>query len=447
MDSNYFPFPTQYSHLGFHYFQDSLHYRETDLAKWVPELTAMGISWIVLKSPIDRAIPEQFIRGMADAGIEPLIDFDLSLAKPVAISDLTLLFKAYARWGAHGVMLFDRPNAYHSWTKATWARQDLVERFLDRFIPIASTALEEGLIPLLPTLEPGGSYWDISFLKSMLSSLVRRNPANLLEKLVISAYAFNFHHDLNWGAGGAQKWNMVRPYFTPPDQQDHLGFRIMDWYREISLTVLGRECPMILFGAGAPTDPFKDQTCAYAPEEHSKINLEISSLMDPNPISEQDETTVDFAPMPSNVIACNLWMLASEADGFGASQAWYGTLKEYSATIQALKDNYSQSGQHKGSVSKNAVDPEHPINHYLLLPTFEWGIADWHLEVIRPFVKKHLATVGFSLDEAMLAKNVTIIGNHQSFSDMQIEKLILSGCKIRRIVGDGTSIATQLAER
>ncbi len=447
MDSNFFPFPAHSSRLGFHYYQDSLHYRETDLAQWVPELTAMGVSWLVLKSPVDRAIPEQFIRGLVEAGIEPLIDFDLSLAKPVAVSDLALLFKAYSRWGAHGVLIFDRPNANQSWTKATWARQDLVERFLDRFLPISASALDEGLIPILPPLEPGGSYWDTSFLKSMLTSLVRRNPAQLLEKLVLGAYAFNQHHDLNWGAGGAQKWNTTRPYFTPPDQQDHKGFRIMDWYREISLTVLERECPIILFGVGTPADPVKDETCAYTPEEHRLINQNIARLLEQQRNAEPDETLAALEALPSNVIASNFWLLAADNEGSGASQAWFGPTNNFSTTIQALKDLNSQCGAQGAGKSKNAHDPDHPIEHYLLLPTFEWGIADWHLEVIRPFIKKHLPTVGFSLDEALLARNVTIIGNHQSFSDTQIEKLILSGCKIRRIVGDGTSIATQLAER
>ncbi len=447
MDSNFFPFPAHSSRLGFHYYQDSLHYRETDLALWVPELTAMGVSWLVLKSPVDRAIPEQFIRGLVESGIEPLIDFDLSLAKPVAVSDLALLFKAYSRWGVHGVLLFDRPNANQSWTKATWARQDLVERFLDRFLPIGASALEEGLIPILPPLEPGGSYWDTSFLKSMLTSLVRRNPAQLLEKLVFSAYAFNNQHDLNWGAGGAQKWTTTRPYFTPPDQQDHKGFRIMDWYREISLTVLERECPIILFGVGAPADPVNDETCTYTAEEHRQINQNIARLLEPQQNAELDETLAGLEAVPSNVIASNFWLLAADDEGSGASQAWFGPSNDFSATVQALKDLNSQCSPQGAGKSKNAQDPDHPIEHYLLLPTFEWGIADWHLEVIRPFIKKHLPTVGFSLDEAQLARNVTIIGNHQSFSDTQIEKLILSGCKIRRIVGDGTSIATQLAER
>ncbi len=221
----------------------------------------------------------------------------------------------------------------------------------------------------------------------------------------------------------------------------------MDWYREISLTVLGRECPIILFGVGAIADPVKDETSVYTAEEHCQTNKNIARLLEPQQNVEPDETLEALEAVPSNVIASNFWLLAADEESSGATQAWFGPANHFSTTVQALKDLNSQCGAQGAGKSKNAQDPDHPIQHYLLLPTFEWGIADWHLEVIRPFIKKHLPTVGFSLDEAQLARNVTIIGNHQSFSDTQIEKLILSGCKIRRIVGDGTSIATQLAER
>jgi hypothetical protein len=447
MDSNSFPFPIRATRVGFHYFPDTLHYRETDLTQWLPELTAMGVSWLVLKSPIDRAIPESFIRGLIDAGIEPIIDFNLSLSVPVPQNDLALLFKAYARWGIHGILLFTRPNAFSSWTKATWARQDLVERFLDRYLPLAATALDEGMVPLLPPLEPGGSYWDTSFLRSMLTSLVRRNPANLMEKLVITAYAFTGQHDLNWGEGGAEKWNGARPYYTPPDQQNHLGFHIFDWYCEISRAVLGRECPIILFGAGVAQDPFKNPQSACLAEEHLKVNLDIARLVESEAVPLPGKSTDTLLPVPGCVIACNFWLLSADPTSEQISQAWYSPTAEYLPTIQAVKEwnSHPRSKRLTRSGSKN--DLHHPIDHYLLLPTFEWGIADWHLEVIRPFIKKHLPTVGFSLEEAVLARDVTIIGNHQSFPDNEIEKLILAGCKIHRIVGDGTSIATQLAER
>jgi hypothetical protein len=89
----------------------------------------------------------------------------------------------------------------------------------------------------------------------------------------------------------------------------------------------------------------------------------------------------------------------------------------------------------------------HPIAHYLLLPVYEWGVADWHLDIIRPFIKKHQPTVGYSLEEAAYAAKVTIIGNHHSFPEESLEALRKAGCQVERISGDGTSIATQLAER
>jgi hypothetical protein len=447
MDSNSFPFPLRSSRLGFHYFPDTLHYRESDLAQWLPELAALGANWLVLQSPADRAIPEHFIRGLIEAGIEPLINFNLPLTQPTPSSDFSLLFKAYSRWGVHGILLFERPNAFQAWTKAAWGRQDLVERFIDRFMPLAGAALEEELVPILPPLEPGGSYWDTSFLHSMLTALVRRNLPGMFDKLVISAYAFNTGHDLNWGSGGQQQWPGARPYYTPPGQQDHLGFHIFDWYREISQTVLNRECPMILFGAGTPANPFAKNPAVYSPEEHRQINLDLVRLADSPPIAVPAESLPALHPLPANVLACNCWLLAADPASAHITQAWYSPTAQYTPTVQAVREWQHRPRASLPGSPNPKTDPHHPIEHYVLLPTFEWGVADWHLEVIRPFVKRYRPTVGFSIDEALLARTVTIIGTHQSFSDEELEKLVLAGCKIRRIVGDGTSIATQLTQR
>ena len=50
--------------------------------------------------------------------------------------------------------LFDRPNLLKNWSPSDWAQRNLVERFLDIFIPIAQRALNAGLIPVFPPLEP-----------------------------------------------------------------------------------------------------------------------------------------------------------------------------------------------------------------------------------------------------------------------------------------------------
>ena len=64
-----------YQKLGIHYFQDTLHFKESDLHKWLPRLNDLNVSWLVLLSDVDRAIPEQFLRGIIDSGINPIIHF------------------------------------------------------------------------------------------------------------------------------------------------------------------------------------------------------------------------------------------------------------------------------------------------------------------------------------------------------------------------------------
>ena len=65
--------------LGFHYFQDTDHYTNHDLGVWLPELKRLSASWIVLKSEVSRAIPEQFISGLLRESITPIIHFSTML--------------------------------------------------------------------------------------------------------------------------------------------------------------------------------------------------------------------------------------------------------------------------------------------------------------------------------------------------------------------------------
>ena len=74
-----FPTPPQNNRIGFHYYPDYNHYRDKDLHKWLPELDALGATWLTLLAPGGRAIPENFIRGLISQGIEPILHFKLPL--------------------------------------------------------------------------------------------------------------------------------------------------------------------------------------------------------------------------------------------------------------------------------------------------------------------------------------------------------------------------------
>jgi hypothetical protein len=148
-----------------------------------------------------------------------------------------------------------------------------------------------------------------------------------------------------------------------------------------------------------------------------------------------------FEPVPPEVLACNFWVLAASADSPYASHAWFQPDGQTLPAVSALRQWVAESHRETFPVSP-AV---HPVVHYLLLPSYEWGIADWHLEVIRPFVKKYRPTVGFSLAEASLASRITVVGGPQVFPDTVLGEMRAKGCRVDRVDGDGTQIATTLA--
>jgi hypothetical protein len=466
MDSKLSPFPDRSSRLGFHYFPDTLHYRESDLQFWLPELTALDISWLVLQSPPDRAIPEYFVSGLVQAGIEPIIQYSLPLLSPPDPQDVRSILTAYAHWGVHGVVWFDRPNTWKSWTSCGWAQQDLVERFLDRFLPYANASIQSGLTPLLPPLEPGGSYWDTSFLRTTLQSLDRRKQYTLLENLVLSAYAWTGGHSLNWGAGGPAHWPAARPYglfaSRPKGEEetseDHRGFRIFDWYQAVSEAVVGRKYPVILFGGGTHQDPLDWNPELVDDVLHAQTTLAIARTLAGETVPDPLEPDKDLQMIPAGVAACNFWLLSASPESPYRAQAWFRDRERIPAVEALRKWVASRKRQNNRPIVRFAEDrpasaptraPEkkYPIDHYLLLPTYDFGVADWHLNIIQPFVKKYRPTVGFSLEEAALAARVTVIGSQQSIPEDVLDSWRNAGSVVERIHGDGTTIATILAER
>lgn len=520
--------------IGFHYFPDSTHYREKDLEQWLPKLLNLKASWLVLKGETTRAIPEFFINGLREAGIEPIVQFDLTL--PCREDELNLepILNSYGKWGMKYVIFFDQPNRRSSWAVQHWVQKDLVKQFLDQYLPFAYQAIHAGLKPVLPPLEPGGNYWDTAFLRSILETFEKRKLNQLVDELALSAYAWVGKKALNWGAGGPERWVEARPYFTPPNEQDQRGFRIFDWYISNFYAVFQKECPILLLQAGIDGHPSTLNEDSSLDSRHKFTNLAIGRLAMGEHVVEPGNPDVTLVKIPDQVLCVNFWLLTCETRSPYEKQAWYHPSGKQLPIVKAWLDWFGSGEIQPEIVSPNVISeskpeitfgspdrinvpassamseisssnfdtspeleekitpkdqidaameeekgmnvpanldrtiPYHtppqehvsgvnpvkkaalfprPIQHYLLLPSYDWGISDWHLEVIRPFVKKYQPTIGFSLKEAVLASKVTIIGNHQTFPDEIIERLRASGCEVERISGDGTTIATELAKR
>ncbi|MCB2179747.1 hypothetical protein KQH54_01350 [bacterium] len=444
---NTYPTPPNNTRIGFQYIPDTFHYRESDLITWLPRLVSMGAQWLVLDTPSERAIPEEFLQPLIAAGIEPILKMEISLANPPKPADLELLINLYASWGVHYITFFDHPNTLTAWSQETWVQQNLVSRFLDAFLPLAEMVCEVGMTPIFPALEPGGNFWDTAFLRSALQGIKTRGHTRLLQRMVIGAYAWPGNRTLNWGAGGPKAWPGVKPYYTPKDEQDHQGFRIFDWYTAISEEVLNTQIPIILLGTGDPVQVEADnQNVLTSPTETNGL---IASLLAGE--YEEHATREITHPIPPHILAGCFHTLAStdstdprawySLDGTPSStaaylQSWHASRKE--ALAKSVPVDAVTAEQEKPSNTKK------PIKHYLLLPRFKWGIEMWYLEVAQPYIKKYAPTVGFSMREAFLAEMVTIVGEKNTFPEILTEELEKSGAKVYRITGSGTEIATKL---
>ncbi len=398
-----------------------------------------------MRSELDRAIPEFFLRGLKAARIEPVVQFQMAPDRLTDLKEAGTLLEVYARWGARYVIFFDKPNARASWAATGWVQQDLVERFLDRYLPLANLAVGLGLVPVFPPLEPGGNYWDTAFLSSALQDIQRRRQEAILSNLVLSAYAWTGGHSLDWGAGGPDRWPGVRPYQPADLGQDQRGFRIFDWYQAVAQNALQQVCPILLLQAGLPADPENLPVEAIQSPVYTESCANIARMIAGEPVDDPDAEGRVFTEIPPEVIACNFWLLSADSSDRFAAQAWFQADNRQHALVNILREDLRERKARQASALAEAS--ARPIQHYLLLPGSEWGVSDWYLEVIRPFVKKHRPTIGFSVDEAGRASRVTVVGNALNYPEDLIDRLQSAGCFVEQISGDGTNIATQLAER
>ncbi|MBI4316014.1 MAG: hypothetical protein HY679_08765 [Chloroflexi bacterium] len=441
---NSLPLPPSNTGLGLHYFPDDTHYRLADAELWLPRLKLLGASWLTLVGSLDRAIPEPFIRRVIDAGLEPVIHLPVRPIAPVDADALAVLYRCYAKWGVHYVVLFDRPNTRAVWPAADWGREGLVGRYLDVALPALQLAQSLGMAPVLAPLHPGGDYWDTSFLDAAIRLLDSRGQRALLDDLVLAIYGLAGNRPADWGAGGPSRWPGAKPYVTAPGSQDQIGFRAFEWYADVISARLGGPRPMIMVAGGAvPGDATDPNFPVVDATRHVYCNLALAKGM--------VERT-----LPSYLLNVTFWLLAAE--GGAAPAAWFQRDGSQLPAVAAIRQLIASSNGKAAKTATGAAgrEPPHPkggfqpgvgarpLYHYLLLPPAREP-SDWYalygaaLEYLRRFQP----TCGFSVLEAQSADFVTIVGDEAGITAASEQALLAAGCKVER-VGGRDVIETQM---
>ncbi len=390
--------------LGFHYFPDDRHFTDQDLYTWLPILASLEARWLTLRASARRAIPENFIKGLMEAGIEQIIHIPHPVGK-MDDSSLRPILEAYARWDVRFVIIYDRPNLRDYWANDAWHKKGLVERFVDIALPTLQLVRSSGLMPVLPPLEPGGDYWDTAFLEGVLRSIKRRRQESLLRDLNISFYAWTYDRPEDWGIGGPEKWDSARPYMTSEGSQDHRGFRIFDWYDTLALNSTGQLMPLICVGAGS-----NQRYAESNPAQHEQSTLAIIK-------------TLEEGNLPPTVRNINFYLLSCGSHHSDFENAWFPSIEAPIATVHALRKYLSSRFQ----VARK------PLRHYVLLPEGT-NIQDvvTH-DKVAEILRNLSPVVGYSPIEAQLARTVTLVGDQDAVAASIEQDLIKAGCTVKRI--------------
>ena len=117
--------PSPDKRLGIHYFADDQHYNQGDLDQWLPVLQTLGINWITLPAPLDRAIPHGFLDALVSVDIQPVVQLNIPLTDDYILDDFSAMLRSYANSGVRYVVLFDRPNLRDQWPGIAWTQRGL----------------------------------------------------------------------------------------------------------------------------------------------------------------------------------------------------------------------------------------------------------------------------------------------------------------------------------
>lgn len=416
MNLNKYPRPKNDTGIGFRL--PANQYEKLGPEHWLQVLKPAGASWAVVPVYHPRSVPAALLMDLAAKDVEPVVQVILS---PIGSIEPNLLRNTMARYrdcGVRYIGFYDRPNSVYQWNLSDWRRPGLIQRFVDLILPCLERAAELGLYPLLSPLEPGGEYWDTGFLAGVLQEIKERGKTPFFDRLAIGIYNYAYNRPLEWGKGGRARWKDALPYRAAPESEDHIGFRLFDWYEEIVREKLGFSLPLLSMGGGA--GPIEWEDASFSPLEGrtaAQRNQEAVSLL-----------------MEGELPDC-LFNIALPLEAIMEDAS--------TATIKSLKEMPRHARHFSWNKPEKSMKSSFPkaIYHYVLLPAGEEKPV-WPEKYVRRFQ----ATCGFSLDEAMQAEFVTILGDNLGISLQDERKVRAAGCKVERVSGKNLKEARKMLD-
>lgn len=409
---------------GFTYFSSPEYLTNMRLDQWIKLISDVGASSIIFNANFKVAIPEDAFIISLENGLEPIVHFKAQLPTTRLFNESALLLDIYKKRGVKTVIFGDQPNLKKAWQIPNWQFEDLVEHFLNCFVPLANHAILMDQTPISAPLFPGGDYWDIAFLELFFEGLKKRQVQEIIDKIALASYGFTFNKSLAWGEGGPERWPGVKPYQVRPGYENQIGFHNYEWAQAISQRNFGYKLPIIILDAGNSgfTEVNKNEKSTL-----QTIKELLTAIVTPG---DKNATSLSASTSANNRVI-----------GINFDLETIKTLAGSSFSTEFFKKLFPPRTANEQNLSKTTNENKF-IGHYLLLPTYTSGVPDNVLDKVRPFIKAFLPTVGFSLEEALCASKVSVYPDPFLFSDEKINQLRSSGCYVEILPDYGIDIAT-----
>lgn len=433
MDLRQYPRPAGDTGIGFHYDPAGGRPERQELARWLPRLRAMGTSWLVFRASLDEPVPEGFVRGLMDAGIEPVVLLDAGGVQPVEGLQLEYALRGYATAGLHYISIYPEPNVASHWPAVEWLQPGLVKRFADLLLPFLERAVDLGLFPLLSPLKPGGHYWDTAFLVGLVGEMLSRGRMVLFDRMGVAIENVAHNRPLDWGRGGPERWPQAGPYRVAEGYEDHQGFRLFEWYEQLLYPLLGGPLPLIAVASGPLLGSVEDGRFAVVDEAmHAERSLEMVRLLR---TGELGEALFNLA----------FWTLTSDDD----PSAWVrsdGSLLTAAALLsETPKHPRVRRDGARGAWARGPA--RRPLHHYLLFPPTGVVGSHGYWEAAKPYIERFGPCCGFRPEEAQEAAYVTLVGDETEIGREVERYLRAAGCRVERVAGGGPAETRRLLKR
>lgn len=424
-----------YKRIGFHYFDDTLHYTASDLNRWLPILKKLEANWLVLRSSISRAIPEPFIKGFKSEGFNIIIDFDLKAGDKISFSEIIPLLQVYGKWGVGYSVFCKHANLKESWAVADWVDPDIASKHVQKFLETAALSIDHGIVPIFGPLFPGGSYPDLAFFEQSMIEISEQASTSIMNELCFGVYAWDFHKNLDWGAGGRAKWPKSSLLHPVDKDQSHLGFRSYEWYAEIIYRNFSKFLPVILYEAGNPGMVFQSMDQQHDAYSFNKLDAIFRLLKQENVYDSESNDSL-LKHIPDYVLSGNFHVLSS-ANPENAPYCWFSEKGEAMLPAQSYflrnsKDVDPYPGLSKPDDTSNHYK-EFEINRYVLISENLKSIASQIIEDLEPYLNKYQPEIGYDFGHATKSAVILYVSSDIDTLESDLEALRKKGSLVKHI--------------